>query len=109
MGEYERAWEVLKRNWKRLRSLPNVLSVAVGSKWKRDVNTGEPCIVVFVKRKVPLSFLATDEVVPKEIDGVKTDVVELSASDYAIGETSVSRRDPETQRRIAGGVIVDPC
>ena len=88
-----------------IRSKPNVLS------WRDDLtkikdgrDTGEPCITVFVARKVKISELRPDELIPPEIDGVKTDVVELAPEDFEIGETRVGKLPPSVQKRIAGGV-----
>ncbi len=52
---------------------PNVVGVAVGLK----NGVGEPSVVVLVERKVPVAALSVAETVPKEVDGVKTDVVEI--------------------------------
>ncbi len=52
---------------------PNVVGVAVGLK----NGVGEPSVVVLVQRKVPVAALTVAESVPKEVDGVKTDVVEI--------------------------------
>ncbi|RLI87756.1 MAG: hypothetical protein DRP01_01105 [Archaeoglobales archaeon] len=90
---------------KLIRSKPNVLS------WRDDLtkvkngrDTGEPCITVFVARKVKASELRPDELIPPEIDGKKTDVVELAPEDFEIGETKVGKLPPSVQKRIAGGV-----
>ncbi|MCC6894702.1 MAG: hypothetical protein IT321_17920 [Anaerolineae bacterium] len=52
---------------------PNVVGVAVGLK----NSVGDPSVVVLVERKVPVAALSASETVPKEVDGVKTDVVEV--------------------------------
>src|SRR2546429_5119855 len=54
----------------------NVVGVAVGNKMIHGQDTKERCIVVFVERKRPEEELRHHDVVPKEIDGVLTDVVE---------------------------------
>src|SRR2546421_12034184 len=54
----------------------NVVGVAVGNKMIHGQDTNERCIVVFVERKRPEDELRHHDVVPKEIDGVLTDVVE---------------------------------
>src|SRR2546423_6782669 len=54
----------------------NVVGVAVGSKIIHGHDTNERCIVAFVERKRPEDELRHHDVVPKEIDGVLTDVVE---------------------------------
>jgi len=88
-----------------LRSKPNVLSWRYDlTKKVRGEDTGEPCITVFVAKKVKASELRPDELIPPELDGVKTDVIELSAEDYELGETKVGKYTPSIQKRIAGGV-----
>ncbi|MBZ0286629.1 MAG: S1 family peptidase [Anaerolineae bacterium] len=52
---------------------PNVVGVAVG----RKNETGELAVVTLVEQKLPLAALSADAVVPKQIDGVVTDVVEV--------------------------------
>lgn len=52
---------------------PNVVGVAVGLK----NSVGDPSVCVLVERKVPVAALTAAETVPKEVDGVKTDVVEV--------------------------------
>src|SRR4051812_5353794 len=52
---------------------PNVIGVAIGLK----NSVGEPSVVVLVERKVPVAALSVAEAVPKEVNGVKTDVVEI--------------------------------
>ncbi|HYS37793.1 MAG TPA: hypothetical protein VEO01_19420, partial [Pseudonocardiaceae bacterium] len=54
---------------------PNVVGVAEGVRTSDGRPTGEPCIVVYVTRKVPRQELRADEVLPEEIDGVCVDVV----------------------------------
>jgi hypothetical protein len=52
---------------------PNVVGVAVG----RKNQSGELAIVTLVEQKLPLAALSADAVVPKQVDGVLTDVVEI--------------------------------
>lgn len=56
-----------------LMAKPNVVGVAVGLK----NSVGDPSVVVLVERKVPVAALSVGESIPKEVDGVKTDVVEV--------------------------------
>lgn len=56
---------------------PNVVGVATGIRMKRGKPTGEPCLVVYVERKVPRAKLHKSERLPREIDGVPIDVVEV--------------------------------
>ena len=60
-----------------LLSLPNVIGVGQGLRETAGVRTDEVCLVVLVRRKVPADALEADQVVPKEIGGVRTDVIEI--------------------------------
>ncbi|HLV35475.1 MAG TPA: hypothetical protein VKY59_10195 [Spirillospora sp.] len=55
----------------------NVVGVAVGNKGDKTVPEGEPAVVVLVERKLPLSALSAGDVIPKQVDGVRTDVYEV--------------------------------
>ncbi|MGI0148631.1 MAG: hypothetical protein ACREDF_03755, partial [Thermoplasmata archaeon] len=54
----------------------NVVGVAVGNKSIRGRETDERCIVVYVEHKRPETEMRPRDIVPKAIDGVRTDVVE---------------------------------
>jgi hypothetical protein len=54
----------------------NVVGLAVGNRRVRGQETEEPCILVFVEQKRPVRDLRTRDIVPKSIEGVRTDVVE---------------------------------
>jgi hypothetical protein len=51
----------------------NVVGVAVG----RKNLTGDLALVTLVQQKMPLSALSADELIPKRLDGVLTDVIEV--------------------------------
>lgn len=55
----------------------NVVGVAVGFKESEGVLTDEIAVVVLVEQKRPLAALQPTDIVPKEIDGMKTDVIEV--------------------------------
>lgn len=55
----------------------NVVGVAVGFKESEGVVTDEISVVVLVEQKKPLAALTPQDIVPKEIDGMRTDVVEV--------------------------------
>ena len=52
----------------------NVLGTAIGYKDKDGQKTGELSLVVMVRKKVPLSQLDAQDIIPPEIEGVVTDV-----------------------------------
>jgi len=60
-----------------LMSKRNVVGVAVGYKTKHGEYGDEPSVVVLVQQKMPLSALSADDVIPSEVDGVRTDVYEI--------------------------------
>lgn len=56
---------------------PNVVGVAPGFRTRGGQPVDEPCLVVYVERKVSASELSSAEILPTEIDGVPVDVVEV--------------------------------
>jgi len=60
-----------------LMSKSNVVGVAVGYKGDKTSDSGELAVVVLVQQKLPLAALSAGDVVPKTIDGVRTDVYEV--------------------------------
>lgn len=63
--------------FKELGGLDNVVGVGSGYKWVRGENTGQEATVVLVKKKQPKGELRRSAVIPKKIDGVVTDVIEV--------------------------------
>lgn len=99
----KKAYSILRRN-------STVLSFNINStKFTDGKDTGKRCITAFVRRK-PANEEETRELeasgnfLPKEIDGVLIDVIELSNPDYEVGETSISRLNPFLQKKLAGGL-----
>jgi len=90
---------------------PGVVAVDIAEKEKDGQKTGELSIVVFVEQKKPTSKLAKGAVIPKEIDGIKTDVQELvielqpAYRQLADGELFV---DPADYPTLAGGISIGP-
>lgn len=54
----------------------NVVGVGVGYKIRGQELTDEPSVMVSVTRKQPPETLTSDDLVPKAVDGIATDVVE---------------------------------
>jgi hypothetical protein len=76
MSEIER----VKRKYEPfLLQLRNVVGVSVGPKIIQGVQTTQPCIKVYVKRKVNEATLWPDQVIPKKLDGYPTDVEEIGS------------------------------
>jgi len=70
--------EVKKRVEDRLLAIPGVHAVGFGAKVSAGKPAGEFAIIVHVATKKKREELRPDELIPSEIDGVKTDVVESS-------------------------------
>jgi len=60
-----------------LLALPNVVGVAVGYKESGGVRTDQLALVTLVEMKKPVAALSASEAVPRELDGVTTDVIEV--------------------------------
>jgi hypothetical protein len=58
-------------------SLPGVVSIGLGFKIIRNFNTGVPSLTFGVKKKLPLYSLPADQVIPRLIDHLPTDIVEV--------------------------------
>ncbi len=66
----------LSANQDNLLRKKNVVGVARGKRIKNGKETDEEVVVVFVDHKEPLGVLSTRDIIPRELGGVKTDVVE---------------------------------
>jgi hypothetical protein len=90
---------IKKKYTKKLKRKGNVLGVAIGEKVSDGVATGEQAITIFVEKKKPLAQLKKDDMVPKELKGYKTDVIETGRI--------VAFSDPTKKYRPApGGVSI---
>lgn len=68
-----------ERHGARLLNLPNVVALGIGPRAAPASGAEGIAIKVFVSRKVPLEQLQPHEVVPRELDGVPTDVEVLAS------------------------------
>jgi hypothetical protein len=55
----------------------NVVGVGVGLKESNGEFTGETAVVVLVQEKRPVTALAADDLIPRELEGIRTDVMEV--------------------------------
>ncbi|TFH35630.1 MAG: hypothetical protein E4G99_06860 [Anaerolineales bacterium] len=58
-------------------SKPNVVGVGTGYKNREGRAIGELCVVALVRQKIPRAGLPEEALVPAEVDGVPTDVVQV--------------------------------
>lgn len=73
----DRYFRALKKTRGKLLGLQNVVGVGIGYKHIGEESTGDPAFVVYVEKKLPPADLARSHVVPKKINGLDTDVVEI--------------------------------
>lgn len=75
------SWDEIKRE---LLKYPNVVGVSqkLAPKIVKGKETEVQAVRVYVKRKLPLSALRPEDVIPREIEGVPTDVVEAEFFAY---------------------------
>mgnify|MGYP000129568268 CR=1 FL=1 len=119
LNKFNEAKDKLRKEiWK----YPNVVGISNTPKKKivKGVEVDVPCIRVYVKKKVPKNQLKPSEVIPEEVNGVKTDVVEVGEfkalsvplSDFrrrhrpVICGVSTSRAD-EVARGTIGWFVID--
>lgn len=98
MADFEQIRAVKREARRRLLAIPGVHSVGIGAKYVAGRNTSEPAIIVFVKKKKALSELGPREVIPAEIDGIKTDVVESDEPEL--------HEDTSSYRPLRGGIQI---
>jgi len=83
----------------------NVIGVGIGKKVVAGEETMDPAVIVFVEKKLPEPQLRKKDIVPKNLDEVKTDVVETgrlkAQAPMAGGRTRTDRWRPAP-----GGVSV---
>jgi hypothetical protein len=107
---YKKCLGILNEYWKHFSEIENVLNIQVANKYVNGKDTGEPSIVFYVQKKEKdEKKLKANQIIPKEILGCKTDVIELSTPDFVLGKTTVSKLDPEEQAIIASGLKRRNC
>src|SRR5258707_12584855 len=104
MIDFERIRNIKRAAQGRLLAIPGVHAVGIGSKIVAGRRTEEPAIMVFVVKKKPVSELAPNQVIPAEIEGVKTDVYESEVfRDFADDETKYRNPLMAGSRIVMGG------
>jgi len=88
-------YEAKERSKHQILSYPNVIGVGIGK--KNDV--GDPSITVMVKEKKPLSALAVGTVIPKSVNKIPTDVIQ-------VGEIVALQSRTDKWRPAPGGVSI---
>lgn len=97
--DFERIGAIKKNAEGRLLAIPGVHGVGLGAKYVGGQRTREPAIMVFVANKKAAAALLPHEVIPTEIDGVKTDVMESPPARLMADDT-------DRYRPLTGGVQI---
>jgi hypothetical protein len=78
---------------------PNVVGVGTGYKVVGGVTSGNLCIMAMVSKKIPRAGLDPDALVPSELDGVRTDVLQVGVLQAHGGRL-------ERNRPLVGGISI---
>ena len=62
-----------------LMRFPNVVGTGIGYRQRRSQPTDELCLVVMVSQKLAPGDLASESILPRELDGAPIDVIESGA------------------------------
>lgn len=74
-GLFQFVRRIQERYQNELMGKRNVVGVAMG--YKNPADHEDPAVVVLVEEKKPVSALNRTDIIPREIDGVQTDVIEV--------------------------------
>jgi hypothetical protein len=88
----EKCLNTLKNVRKIFLSQGNIIGVGAGMKQVGFERTRHPSVIVFVEKKMLKSDLPRREIIPEEIDGVPTDVIEIGKV-RLLGERTDKRTD----------------
>ena len=99
MSEFEQAKQAKAVHKISILGKTNVVGLGVGYRISGKQVTDELGVVVLVRYKIPLAGLAPEAVVPKELDGIRTDVIE-------VGELRPLQAPTDRWRPAPGGVSI---
>ena len=71
--------DICNQAYKDFKNIKNVVGVGIGFKYVDGKNTEELCIQVLVSKKIDEKSLATNDIIPKEYLGIKTDIIEVGS------------------------------
>jgi hypothetical protein len=108
--------EILARATQAFVKYPNVHAVGLGAKSIGGKITPGPAILVLVEKKLPLSQLKPEEVVPTEFEGVPTDLLQVGRPVPAVAPPGIAFKgdagpyvdDWGRYRPLRGGIRITP-
>ena len=71
--------ELIRKYESQLLKYPNVIGISTGHKIINGINTEELCISILVKKKISERELDSKSILPKNIESIETDVVDVSS------------------------------
>lgn len=105
--EYSKLHTIKEKHSLTLLTKDNVVGVGIGSKVVDNVNTFKLCITVYVCPKLPLSNISEVDIIPREIEGIETDVLDFGTSKRGTRSAiSPSGSRGKRHRPAPGGVSV---
>lgn len=99
MAQTDEIAQVKETSKDNLLAMKNVVGVGVGYKVQGGSQTDDVAIVVMVSRKLPLPALVPEAVLPKNVDGVNIDVIE-------VGQLRALQARTDRWRPAPGGVSI---
>jgi hypothetical protein len=102
MQESERIARIKESVEKELMQIPGVHAVGIGPKLTNWEVTGEIAIHVLLPQKKPVADLNPEHVIPPEIEGIKTDILEIPGFVVSTGLP-----DRDSYRPLKGGVQIE--
>lgn len=97
MSEQQNVRQVKELHKEEILTTPNVVGVGTGYKVSRGERTDQLSVTVLVQQKVPKAGLAPEAVIPPELEGIRTDVMEVGYLRALQGRT-------DRWRPVPGGV-----
>ena len=92
-----------------LRRVPSVVGVGIGFKIVDNIETDIPCVRVYVNQQFEFDDLSVRSMIPKEIMGQPTDVVELQQHGFSpVSRILVTARGPNLNPKLAGSSTSHP-
>src|SRR5687768_7817597 len=75
-AQVEALTAVQVKHMDKLMSYPNVVGIGIGFAQDGEQPTNQPAVIVMVSEKLPMAQLAEEDVLPKELVGIRIDVQE---------------------------------
>ena len=104
MSLHENVTQVKELHKEAILAKSNVVGTGIGYKVRGRRTTDELCVVVLVRQKLPEAGLAPEGLVSPEIDGVRTDVVQVGDIRALQDPTDRWRPAPSTRRSEPGSL-----